>query len=223
MASIAFYGGTFDPVHSGHIMVSERITELFDIDRFYFLPAFHAPHKPDSAPTPALHRYTMLCLATERMPNAFVSTIEIDKGEKRYSFDTLTDILRENPGDDVYFVMGADSWSEIKIWSRWEDLLLLTNFIIVSRPGYSLSIEHVTDAIRSRIVNLAEASDTEILERVRARREQNATAIFMTSAVWRDVSATAIRSDIEEDSVLNNSDDVPAKVANYIEKYELYR
>lgn len=213
--NLAFFGGTFDPVHCGHLYNARKITELFDLDLFYFLPAFHAPHKSDSIPTSAYHRFAMLCLATANEPKIAVSTLEIEHGKSRYSFDTLHELKERFPTDRVFFVMGADSWKDIRTWHRWEEVLLLTDHIIVSRPGYEIDAAHVTDRVRARIVDL------------RGRRQATSigpdTGIFMTDAVQFDISATEIRRDVQQDEVLDRPDDVPPEVAKYIEKYELYR
>ncbi|MEO8042149.1 MAG: adenylyltransferase/cytidyltransferase family protein, partial [Acidobacteriota bacterium] len=82
---LAFYGGTFDPVHCGHLTVAKRLIDLFDLDEFIFLPAFHAPHKPDRPPTSAYHRFAMLALATQHEPRISISTLELDHAKKRYT------------------------------------------------------------------------------------------------------------------------------------------
>jgi nicotinate-nucleotide adenylyltransferase len=212
---IAFYGGTFDPVHCGHLTVAKRLVELFGLDRFIFVPAFHAPHKPETKPTSAFHRFAMLCLATAGDVNISVSDIELETGEKQYSIDTLSRLKAANNDSEIFFVMGADSWSEITTWRDWERLLLLTNQIVVSRPGYEIESDHITEKVRERIVDLRGGKHIGDC--------QFETSIYITDAVWLDVSATAIREDVREDEVLDRADDVPPEVAKYIEKYELYR
>lgn len=212
---IAFFGGTFDPVHCGHHNIAKTLVGLFGLDRFFFLPAFHAPHKPNSKPTSGYHRFTMLSLATADDSKISVSTLELDHAESRYSFDTLSELKTIYPNDRIFFVMGADSWMDIRTWYRWEEVLLLTDHIVVSRPGYEISFDHVTDNVRDRIVDV--------------RGENGAVSsaqdplIYFTDAVHFDISATEIREDIREDDVLDRTDDVPDVVAKYIEKYELYR
>ncbi|HLA95290.1 MAG TPA: nicotinate-nucleotide adenylyltransferase [Pyrinomonadaceae bacterium] len=215
MKRIAFYGGTFDPVHCGHLTIAKRLVELFDLDKFIFVPAFHAPHKPDTKPTSAFHRYSMLCLATADEPKISATDVELETGEKRYSIDTLSQLKLENAGNDIYFVMGADSWSDITTWQDWERLLMLTNHIVVSRPGYELATEHVTENVRERIIDIRGGKNV--------HDGKFETSIYFTDAVWMDISATAIREDVGEDDVLDRTDDVPPEVAKYIEKYELYR
>ena len=215
----AYYGGTFDPVHLGHLTVATRLLDLFELDEFAFLPAYHAPHKPDSKPTSAYHRYAMLCLATEDEPRIKVSQLELETGEKRYTIDTLGQLKKLHADETLFFVMGADSWADILTWRRWEGVLLSTNHIVVTRPGYEIETRHVTDAVRERIVDLrGRRSNDEI-----AAELKEDDRIYFTDAVNFDVSATEIRDDVRADAVLDRTDDVPVEVAKYIEKYDLYR
>ena len=213
---IAFYGGTFDPVHCGHITVAKRLLLLFRLDEFVFLPAFHAPHKADVKPTSAYHRFAMLALATSGEPQISISTLELDRAEKRYTVDTLPEIIQRQPDADIFFVMGADSWVDILTWREWEKVLLMTNHIVVTRPGFEISTDHVSDAVRERIVDLRNSRNT-------VKLDEPGQRIYITDAVKVDVSATAIREDVREDERLDKQDDVPEEVAKYIEKYELYK
>jgi nicotinate-nucleotide adenylyltransferase len=217
MKRIAFYGGTFDPVHRGHIVVARRLVELFSLDEFYFLPAFHAPHKADTRPTSAYHRFAMLSLATADDTRLFVCTLEVDHAKKRFTVETLPEILSGFPNRQIFFVMGADSWQDICTWKDWEKVLLMTNHIVVTRPGYEIRADHVTDEVRGRIVDLRGKKPA--LEDFPDEKP----GIYFTDAVRVDVSATGIRDDIREDDRLDQADDVPDEVAKYIEKYELYR
>ena len=212
----AFYGGTFDPVHCGHVSVARALVRLFSFDRFFFLPAYHAPHKPGVAPTSAYHRYAMLVLATRNEERIGVSTLELEHAEKRYTIDTMSEIKELFPESENFFVMGADSWTDIRTWREWETLLLSSNHVVVTRPGYNISLDHVTEAVRRRVVDLRNGETP-------PDSSNAGTRIYVTDAVEVDVSATEIRNDIRVDSRLDNTDDVPDEVAKYIEKYELYK
>jgi len=217
---IAYYGGTFDPLHCGHLNIAKQLVDLFALDEFVFIPAFHAPHKPDTRPTSAYHRYAMLCLATENEEKIRVSLMELETGEKRYSLETLTQLKNDDPEDTIYFVMGADSWQDITTWYEWERVLMLTNHIVVSRPGYKIGLEHVTPSVRERIIDIRGMSSDRIADLIEVASDEH---IYFTDIVERDVSATLIREDIREDDVLDRTDDVPVEVAKYIEKYKLYK
>lgn len=212
MRTIAYLGGTFDPVHLGHLSIARSLVDLFRLDRFVLLPAFHAPHKPDRPPTSSYHRYSMLCLATKNDPKITVSTLELEKREKRYTIDTLAELHELHRDEQVFFVMGADSWADIRTWREWETVLLSSDHIVVTRPGYDIDFDHVTDAVRERIVDV----------RSRSFNKSDGRRIYITDAVRYDASATELRADLS-DGYLDRRDDIPHEVANYIEKYELYR
>src|SRR5687767_12107559 len=111
---IAIYGGTFDPVHLGHLQIARSVSQIFAIDQFLFVPARLAPHKADREVSSGFHRYAMLALATRNDPRLCVSTFELEGRERQYTVETL-DHFRSQMGEhtDLFFVMGFDSWSEI--------------------------------------------------------------------------------------------------------------
>ena len=219
---IALYGGTFDPVHRGHIAVAHGLSKIFALDEVVLIPAYVAPHKRVKGVTPALHRYAMLALATQAEPGLRVSTIELDAPERPFTFETLT-LVREKLGDEtqLFFIMGADSWMEITTWREWEKVLGLSNHIVVTRPGYDLSAEHVTPAVRARIVDLRGGQEKE--QAAAIIDESDRIRIYVTDAVNMDVSATAIRQAVRENREADWLKDVHPAVADYIRKYGLYR
>ena len=223
MKRIAFYGGSFDPLHNGHLMIAHKLREVFALDEFVFIPAFHAPHKKDKKPTSAFHRYAMLCLATNDESQIKVSRMELDVPERPFTVETLTRLKKELTAAEIFFVMGADSWADITTWREWEKVLTLVNIIVVTRPDYEIDFAHVTDEIRERIVDLRGAFPAKAQRRKenKSKIPNPKSKIYITDAVQIDVSATGIRQKIKE----NKPDwqaDVPQAVAKYIEKYELY-
>lgn len=218
---IALYGGTFDPVHVGHMAVAKGLIESFDLDEVLFIPAHVAPHKRDTRVSPPLHRYAMLALATQGDDALHISTVELEAPERPYTVETVARLQRElGHGAQLFFVMGADSWSEITTWREWERLLSMTDHIVVARPGYDLRAANVTPLISQRLVDVGGCEREEILSRV---EEQNETKLFVSDVVFIDVSATAIR-----ESICNSNDEawsslVPPQVAEYIRKYGLYK
>ena len=210
---VAIYGGSFDPVHNGHIAIGRKLLPMFALDKFIFVPAFHAPHKPHRKPTSAFHRYAMLCLATKDDDRIEVSQMEFEAPEKPYTIDTLSRLVSIMPETDIYFVMGADSWQDIRTWRQWEDVLLLTDHIVVTRPGFPIDFEHVTDAARERIVELRGGRHFE---------PDGGKHIYITDAVELSISATEIRADIREGGGSHLSE-MPDEVAKYIEKYQIYK
>ena len=218
---IALYGGTFDPVHAGHTNVADGLSKLFALDSVLLIPAYVAPHKREAGVTPALHRYAMLTLATQGDARTMISTIELDAPERPYTVETLTR-MREQLGEDasLFFVMGADSWMEITTWREWERVLTLSNHIVVTRPGYEVSVEHVTPAIRERVVDLRGTQAEEITREVERSR---GLKIYITDAVNVEVSSTEIRRAVREGRDNEWEKLVAPPVADYIRKYGLYR
>ena len=217
---IALYGGTFDPVHSGHIAVAQRLSAIFTLDEVLFIPAYVAPHKRVTDVTPALHRYAMLVLATQNEARMRVSTIELDAPERPYTFETLSRMQAILGAEaEIFFVMGADSWMEITTWREWEKVLELSNHIVVTRPGYDLSFDRFTNELRERIVDLRgkrkEEAALEIGKSARA-------TIYLTDAVNTNVSATSIRRSVREGREDAWLPEVPPPVADYIRKYKIY-
>jgi nicotinate-nucleotide adenylyltransferase len=216
--AVAVYGGTFDPVHNGHLSVAHRVSELFDIDEILFMPAFIAPHKRDVKSSSAWHRYAMLALATQNENKFRLSTIELDAPEKPFTVQTLSRFQEMfGAGVKLFFIMGADSWMDIRTWHDWENLLLTNNHIVITRPNYDLEMNHVTGAVREKIVDVRGKDKDEIHKVLKDEQK-----IYVTDAVQMDVSASKIRQDVRE----RNEDwtnDVPASVADYIKKYRLYK
>jgi nicotinate-nucleotide adenylyltransferase len=138
---IAIYGGTFDPVHTGHLEIARRVVQLFALDEFLFVPARVAPHKFDREVSSALHRYSMLALATRAAPRLCISTFELEGPERQYTVDTLQHFRsRLGESDDLFFVMGADSWAELTNWREWQRLLTLAGRVMTLPPITSVRL-----------------------------------------------------------------------------------
>jgi nicotinate-nucleotide adenylyltransferase len=193
---IALYGGTFDPVHSGHLEIARKVSELFEIEKVLFIPAQVAPHKVGKPVTPALHRYAMLALATQNEPRLSISTFELDAPDRRYTVDTVEHFqMVLGHSAELFFIMGADSWSEIRTWREWKRLLQMINHIVVTRPGHEVD----------QRLPIADAR------------------VFFTDAVLKDVSSSGVRRMAAAGRYEELAQLVPGPVAEYIRKYELYR
>lgn len=137
--SVALFGGTFDPIHAGHIAVAEAAQKRFHLDRVYFVPSSRPPHKTKPALTPFLHRYAMVALGCADHADFHPSTAEAPDGAAPhvfYTYDTVRKYRREHPDDHLYFMVGADQFLEIPTWKNYEALLDSCDFIIASRPGF---------------------------------------------------------------------------------------
>ena len=216
---IAIYGGTFDPVHAGHLEIARGVSSLFEIDEFLFVPARMAPHKQDLQVSAGINRYAMLALATQGDPGLLVSTFEL-KDATQYTVDTLQHFRAEvGKVADLFFVMGADSWMEITSWREWEKVLSLVNHIVVTRPGYEFAADHVGPVIAARVADVRGQERKSVSPLIESGRPK----IFVTDAVMRDVSATAVRQAARENRVDDLGKLTTPAVADYITKYRLYR
>lgn len=211
---VAYYGGTFDPVHRGHLTIARRLVEVFGLDEFVFVPAFIAPHKRGRRVAPAFDRYAMLALATATDEKLRISTIELVAPETPYTIDTLTRLLEEKRRERIFFVMGEDSWGEINTWREWERLLGLVDHIVVTRPGSHGREPELTPALRARVINARGADPVKVASEPH---------IYMTDAVSIDVSSSAVRHAIQQETPDRWRHLVPAAAADYIIKYGLYR
>jgi nicotinate-nucleotide adenylyltransferase len=137
---LAIFGGTFDPVHTAHTRVAKEAADRFRLDKVLFVPAAHPPHKPEGQTTPYEHRYRMVELACREDPRFEPSRLE--EGEsKSYTIHTLEKLKAQlAPGDELFFLIGADAFAEIDSWHRSRDVMALADFIVVSRPGYELRV-----------------------------------------------------------------------------------
>ena len=213
----AIYGGTFDPVHNGHLKVARGVQKLFALDEVILVPACVPPHKRGAGISSAFHRFAMLALATESDERLTISTVELDQPDRPYAVETVAR-MQEKLGSDcrLFFVMGADSWSEITTWREWERLLTMCDHIVVTRPGYELP----ADRISGNVVDVRGKDATAIQAMI---DESPSPQVFVTDFVWEDVSATAIRAAARDGKQAELAQMVPPTVANHIEKYELYR
>jgi len=217
---IALYGGTFDPVHAGHLEIARRVAEVFDIETVLFIPAQMAPHKLGRPVTEPIHRYAMLALATQDDPRLRISTFELEAPDRRYTVDTVDHFKRElGDSTELFFIMGADSWSEITTWREWERLLTMTNHIVVTRPGYEPSTTHV-GAISERIEDLRNLEGVGALQ---GDVRDDGARIFLTDVVMKDVSATDIRRRASEGRFEELAGLLPGPVLEYIQKYRIYK
>ena len=214
MRRVAIYGGTFDPVHNGHVEVARQVLKLFELDEVIFVPACVPPHKRNANITSTFHRFAMLALATETDRRLLVSTAELDAPERPYAVDTVARMKRE--GERLFFLIGSDSWAEIKTWYEWQRLLTMSDLIVVTRPGYEIDSHNGIDCIDVRGMARDEVGDL-------PNREKTRPHVFVTDAAMVDVSATTIRAVVQSGDRESLRAMAPPTVANYIEKYGLYK
>jgi len=213
--SVALFGGTFDPIHAGHIAVAEAAQKRFHLDTVYFVPSSRPPHKAKPALTPFLHRYAMVALACADHADFQPSTAEAPDGATPhvfYTYDTVKKYRREHPDDHLYFIVGADQFLEIPTWRNYEALLDSCDFIIASRPGFRV------DALRLVV-------PPEKLGRIQSS-DPNAivlrkSTVHILTTVASHISSTEIRQRLASRRNIHGL--VPPRVEEYILGQALYR
>lgn len=217
---IGVYGGTFDPVHHGHLRVAHAVLENFALDELLFVPAFVPPHKRGLEISAPYHRYAMLALATMNEAPMRIATLELEAPARPYTFETMAHLQVQMPEAALFFVMGMDSFRDVTMWREHETLLTTYSIIVATRPGYranGLETEniagHLAPALQARVVDLRGGLQP-------ALEHFSAPHIFVTDYVAVDVSATTIRTAVAAGNDITAY--VPQAVADYIGKYGLY-
>lgn len=187
-------GGTFDPVHHGHLVAASEVQAFFDLDEVVFVPTGQPWQKSDRQVTSAEHRYLMTVVATAANPRFTVSRVDIDRDGPTYTIDTLRDLKAELPAAELYFITGADALAEIFTWRDAADLFTLAHFVGCTRPGYEMGAETLTGIPADRVTIL----------------EIPALAISSTDCRERTASGQPVWYL------------VPDGVVQYIEKHHLY-
>jgi nicotinate-nucleotide adenylyltransferase len=166
---IGIMGGTFDPVHHGHLVAASEVQARFDLDEVVFVPTGSPWQKSDRTVSAAEDRYLMTVIATASNPRFSVSRVDIERGGTTYTVDTLRDLRSTYPDAELFFITGADALDQILSWRRAEELFSLAHFVGVTRPGYHLADEHLPSGSVSLIdVPAMAISSTACRDRVAA-------------------------------------------------------
>jgi nicotinate-nucleotide adenylyltransferase len=131
-------GGTFDPIHHGHLVAASEVASVYDLDEVVFVPTGQPWQKSERDVSPAEHRYLMTVIATASNPRFTVSRVEIDRPGLTYTIDTLRDLAKQRPGSEIFFITGADALAQILSWKDSDELFELAHFVGVTRPGHRL-------------------------------------------------------------------------------------
>jgi nicotinate-nucleotide adenylyltransferase len=212
---IGVFGGTFDPIHNGHLKAAAAVGRRFGLDRILFVPSNIPPHKARAGMAPARDRMAMVELAVRGRSRFVASALEIKTGGRSYSIRTLRRIRRLHPRARIFFIVGADAFLEIKIWREWRSVLDESRFIVMTRPGVSL-------AAARRAPGAAYADRIRAVGRIERVREDwfSAFRIFLLPIDALPISATQIRRRVLEGRAIAGL--VPAAVARYIREHKLY-
>lgn len=175
---LGILGGTFDPIHNGHIYLANAAYAALELDEVLLIPAYVAPHKVGLDFAPARDRYIMALLATEGAHYLKVSDIEINRTGVSYTYDTILELKKSYPDYEMYFIVGGDTVPQLPTWHNIELLLQMVTFVVVGRPGYGNVIQKAADKLgpivyeKVKMLDTEEfsVSSTEIRNRIRQRR-----------------------------------------------------
>jgi nicotinate-nucleotide adenylyltransferase len=164
-------GGTFDPIHHGHLVAASEVQAWFGLDEVIFVPTGQPYHKASRSVSPAEHRYLMTVVATASNPRFTVSRVDLDRDGPTYTIDTLTDLAKVHPDADLFFITGADALTDILGWRSSEELFALAHFVGCTRPGYSMERSTLEAMPRERVtlveIPALAISSTECRERTK--------------------------------------------------------
>ena len=201
-------GGTFDPIHNGHVAAADAAQQALSLDSVLLIPSRLPPHRQDPVGASSEHRLAMAALAASTRPGWSASRIEVDRNGASYTYDTLVELGR-TPGTQLFFILGADAFAEIATWSRYPAILDLANFVVVSRPGITL------DSLRARVPSAFSPRPA-----AAGLQPSTETRVILVEANTPDISATDIRQRVRAGESIMGL--VPDSVAAYVAQHRLY-
>jgi nicotinate-nucleotide adenylyltransferase len=168
---VGIMGGTFDPIHHGHLVAASEVADLFELDEVVFVPTGEPWQKADREVSPAEHRYLMAVVATASNPRFWVSRVDIDRPGPTFTVDTVRDIGAIRPGAELFFITGADALQAILSWKAADEVFGMCHLVGVTRPGYHLSGDHLpSESVTLLDVPAMAISSSAVRQRVRADR-----------------------------------------------------
>jgi nicotinate-nucleotide adenylyltransferase len=162
-------GGTFDPIHHGHLVAASEVAANLDLDEVVFVPTGHPTFKQDQDVTPAEHRYLMTVIATASNPRFTVSRVDVDRAGLTFTVDTLRELHAARPDAELFFITGADAIEQILSWKTPDELFDMAHFVAVNRPGHTLSTDGLpADRVSQQEIPALAISSSDVRARARA-------------------------------------------------------
>ncbi len=222
---IGVMGGTFDPIHLGHLRAAEEIYLAFELDHIIFVPAARPPHKTNQDVAASIHRYEMVSLATVFTPYFSVSPSELNRPGRSYSVETVREMLKlYGPDTHLYFIMGVDAFLEMSTWRNVKEILQLAQVIVTARPGWRLDeVEDTLSPEQRRQLGNPKFQYLKIAEVTSELSRQGPVPglVLLVEVVSLDLSSREIRQLVEEGRSIRFL--VPDTVAAYMAKNKLYQ
>ena len=219
---IAFFGGTFDPPHCGHIAIAQAAIRRLALDQVLVAPVGTQPLKGGSAHSSFEDRLAMVRLAVAGEPGLTASSVDapLPNGQPNYTFDTLQRLRGQlQSTDELFFLLGADSFLTLGSWHRCAELLVFCDFIVAGRPGFSL--EEINAALPMGVENMGERREDGFTRFKLSGPSGRSSELFLLPDLDQDISATEIRAALAEGSTPQTV--LPPAVAEYIRSHGLYR
>ncbi len=222
---IGIFGGTFDPIHVGHLQIANRTKELFNLDEIFFVVSSVPPHKSPRDITSAFHRFAMCAIAVNDIPDLKLSTIELENSTSPYTIDTLNRFacLYKRKDEFLFLMLGGDSFASLKSWKDSHEMIEKYNLIIIERPAVTLenTIKYYAATFSNQIIDLRGLDVSTIKQVITDSATQGTRKTYVVNLGSYPISATEVRSRIKREQPVD--DLVPLGVLSYIRKQELYR
>jgi nicotinate-nucleotide adenylyltransferase len=215
MALTGLFGGTFNPIHNGHLRAAEEVRKYFPLERILFIPSYVPPHKAQKEVVPAWHRLQMVEIACRDHPGFVASDLEVKNPGPSYSIITLRRLKGLYPRDIFWFILGSDAFLEIETWKDYTQLLQECSLVIVRRPGCELGkLSKVIDKIKpERVVEIDRQGKAEV-------RDGGQPGLYLLNIEALDISSSEIRRRLRAGQPVTGL--VPPGVENYIIENHLY-
>ena len=222
LKKIGLIGGTFDPVHNGHLHLAEQAQYFFDLEKVIFIPAFRSPHKLAIQPESCKHRLAMLALALENRPTFSMNKMEIEKQAISFTIDTLKALKSQYSDWKLFLILGADAFQAIDTWKKSSQLFDFCNILVGTRPGVDIK---VSESVKNRLSLIEpltiDPSPKFGTEPVIIENTKKGTQVVFFQISPINISSKDIRRRIAQKEEIKNL--LPPSVDNYIIKNQLYR
>ncbi len=207
---VGILGGSFDPVHNGHLFIAQQCLDFLNLDHIQFIPSGNPPHR-EMPKAGIADRRNMLELALNNNPNFVINDCELKKDSKSYTYETLVELRKNNPNLKYFLIIGYDAFLGFVSWYRWQDIFDLCHVVIASRNQEKIKIKDIS---LTNVISERQITDKLLFNKIATGK------IFKLELPLIDISSTNIRSEIKRGKKIN--DLVPSAVAQYIYQHHLY-
>ena len=215
---VGLLGGTFDPVHNGHLDLAAKTTQLFNLQKVLFVPVSQSPHKLDVQPTSSHHRIAMLELALNQKTEFPIELSEVDNGGVSYTIETLSRLKERYPDWELFLILGADAFLLMDTWKSFTDILKLCHVLVSTRPGVKLEVPD--KLIQTLGLKNSQLDNNNLILPMTLNTTSKKT-IRLYQIPTQNISSREIRGKVQEEKEIKNL--LPPAVDHYIMKHQLYR